>query len=594
MTWNNSKVTHFAAQLVILLLAVWVLTPLDRTQAQEMLAPTEIPGETYFAAFPVTINVDGDMQDWSNVPYATVTQGPQPSPDPSVNGSISFAAVADSQNLYFSFIVTDSNIVSGQHGIEYWFEDSIEVYINATGDSSLTSYRPGVAQINIPAINIGRPIDQVVLGGIGADGLGTRAVVVATDNGYAAEASVPLANNTWNITPTDGGMLGFQVMLNGATGRDRDIKLSWSNRDRSADQSFQNPSYFGQLQFVQAGAGDAPTPPAPVPSPTATEAVSRPPGGNFTVSGTTIHGPQGNVFVAKGVNVSGLNWVWSRPTVPDVDLIVDCWDFNLVRVNSFLFTGEQRWPQNDVNNDLDAIVRAFTERGVVVVFEAHDRIGGYYQGEFLTRLIQWYTDLATRYRDNPYVWFDVMNEPGGLYSIDADQWINMHGQVIQAIRNTGANNIIIVEGANGGQDAGDTSSGMVSESGSAILQYADEVLNYNGQSFSNIVFSIHPYDQWNGGDARMADYFDRVQARGLAMIVGEYGVQTNANTQAAAQSVFNTTPPRDIGRIVWHWDGGDDNDLTTNTSTGGGWEIDNCEAPTNLSWLGSRVWDDNH
>jgi hypothetical protein len=170
----------------------------------------------------------------------------------------------------------------------------------------------------------------------------------------------------------------------------------------------------------------------------------------------------------------------------------------------------------------------------------------------------------------------------------------MHGQVIQAIRNAGANNVIIVEGANGGQDAGDTGSGMVAENGSAILQYADEVLNFGGQTYGNIVFSIHPYDQWNGGDARMADYFDRVLARNLALVIGEYGVQTNANTQAAAESIFNTAPSRNIGRIVWHWDGSDDNDLTVNTSTGGGWEIDNCTAPTNLSWLGSRVWADNH
>jgi hypothetical protein len=593
MKWSNSKVYALAARFLTLMIMIWALTTVYLSQAQELIAPAEVPGETYFAAFPVTINVDGDLQEWSNVPYATVTQGPHPSADPSQNGSVSFAAVADTQNLYFSFVVTDSHIVTGQHGIQYWFEDSVEVYINATGDLTLTSYGPGVAQINIPAVNIGVPIDDVILGGIGADGLGARAAVVAADNGYAIEASVPLASSAWDITPTNGGILGFQVQLNGASERDRDIKLSWSNRDRTDDQSFQNPSYFGQLQFVQVGEGEAPA--SPSPAPTAAEAASRPPsGGSFTVNGSTIVDPNGSVFVAKGVNVSGSNWVWSRPTVPDVGSIVDCWRFNLVRVNSFLFTGEQPWPQNDVNNDLDTIVRTFTERGVVVVLEAHDRIGGYYRGDDLSRLVQWFTDLASRYRDNPYVWFDVMNEPGGLYSIDSEQWVNMHGQVIQAIRAAGANNIIIVEGANGGQDAGDTGSGVVNENSSAILQYADDLLNFNGQSFDNIVFSIHPYDQWNGGDARMADFFDRVLTRDLALIIGEYGVQTNANTQSAAQSLFSTAPSRSIGRIVWHWDGSDANDLTTNTSTGGGWEIDNCEAPTNLSWLGSQVWDDNH
>jgi mannan endo-1,4-beta-mannosidase len=92
----------------------------------------------------------------------------------------------------------------------------------------------------------------------------------------------------------------------------------------------------------------------------------------------------------------------------------------------------------------------------------------------------------------------------------------------------------------------------------------------------------------------MADFFDRVYAQHLALVVGEYGVSTGQDTQPAAQSLFNTAPSRGVGRIVWQWDGGDNNDLTVNTSQGGGWEIDNCQNPTNLSWLGQQVWNDNH
>jgi hypothetical protein len=311
------------------------------------------------------------------------------------------------------------------------------------------------------------------------------------------------------------------------------------------------------------------------------------------VKDSTILDPNGQPFVVKGTNVNGANWTWPRLTVPDADLITQCWKFNLVRVNSFLFTGQIPYPQYQTNNDLDAIIEAYTSRNIVVVLEAHDRIGSYYAGDDLTALIAWFTDLARRYRDNPYVWFDVANEPGGRRGIDTEQWVNMHGKVIAAIRDTAqANNVIIVEGAFGGQDAGNMDGNPVSES--AILQESQKILGYNGQNYGNIVFSIHTYDLWNFGDAKMADFFDRVYAQHLALIVGEYGVSTGQDTQPAAQSLFNTAPSRGVGRIVWQWDGGDNNDLTVNTSQGGGWEIDNCQNPTNLSWLGQQVWNDNH
>jgi hypothetical protein len=568
------RITYMLLIGILLTLAAQVVWGQDT-----LLAPEGVSGSTYNAAFPVTIKVDGDFSDWAQIPTVTVDKGPHPASDPAQAASLTFAAAADSDYLYLSIQVTDAHIVAGKHGIDYWNEDSVEVYLNGTGDTSLTTYVPGVAQINFPAASIGKPIGQGLLGGINFQSLGVRDVVVATPTGYAIEASIPLHTDVWTIKPQDKGSIGFQVDLNSASQADRDVKLAWSSADQTADQSYQNPSVFGQLIFTQiAGRAIAPT------------AV---PSAGFTVKGSTILDPNGNPFVAKGTNVNGALWTWQRPTTPDVDMIADCWKFNLIRVNSFLFTGQIPYPQYNNNNDLDAIIQAYTSKKIVVVLEAHDRIGSYYTGDDLTALVSWFTDLARRYRDNPYVWFDISNEPGGRRGIDADQWVNMHGKVVEAIRNTAqANNIIIVEGAFGGQDAGNMDGNPVTES--AILQHGQEILNYNGQSYNNIVFSIHTYDLWNFGDAKMADFFDRVHAQNMALIVGEYGVATGQDTQPAAQAVFDTAPSRGVGRIVWQWDGGDNNDLTVNTSQGGGWEIDNCQNPTNLSWLGQQVWKDNH
>ncbi len=151
-----------------------------------------------------------------------------------------------------------------------------------------------------------------------------------------------------------------------------------------------------------------------------------------------------------------------------------------------------------------------------------------------------------------------------------------------------------MEGATGGHNAGSSGSGYVLPGDSAILQYGSSVISFGGKTYPNIIFSIHPTDLWNFGDAKMVNVFDRVKTANFSLIVGEYGVQTDRNTTAAASSVINIAPPRGIGRIVWHWDGHDYNDLTQNTAWSGGWEIYNCANPSNSSWLGLSVWIDNH
>ncbi|HEX2619286.1 MAG TPA: sugar-binding protein, partial [Phototrophicaceae bacterium] len=72
--------------------------------------------------------------------------------------------------------------------------------------------------------------------------------VVKIEGGYRIEASVPLVNDVWTILPEHLGKLGFQVHLNGASSENRDTKLIWSVYD-TQDQSWSNPSLFGQLIF---------------------------------------------------------------------------------------------------------------------------------------------------------------------------------------------------------------------------------------------------------------------------------------------------------------------------------------------------------
>ncbi|GAB4278314.1 MAG: hypothetical protein Kow0080_29860 [Candidatus Promineifilaceae bacterium] len=228
-------------------------TAVPATNEPAMLAPDGTPRETYFAPFPVAITLDGDLSDWDGVPRVTI---PESALQVTGATAVTFAAAADSEYLYLLADVTDAKIVTGEHGTDYWNEDSVEFYINATGDLSLTSYEDGVVQMTIPPLNIGRDPEDPILGGVNGQMAGARVKVVETENGYAVETAVPLQNDIWTIQPAHGNVIGFQVHLNGASESSRNLKAIWSVYD-TADSSYFDPSVFGQLIFFEVGQTEA-------------------------------------------------------------------------------------------------------------------------------------------------------------------------------------------------------------------------------------------------------------------------------------------------------------------------------------------------
>jgi len=312
------------------------------------------------------------------------------------------------------------------------------------------------------------------------------------------------------------------------------------------------------------------------------DAATEPPA--FTVVGTTILDPEGRPFVPLGVNLF--------PDRDDSrDLIVDCWRFNTVRINHLI-----DWPWYDLDTAVAALVEAFTPGVVVVLDLAHDAEGegqglGYYWTGREAELEALYARFAERYRENPWVWFDLINEPGQLEQ-DADAWLGLHGRLIRTIRGTGNTAPVIVEGWAWGQDAGSWDGDPVPDAQSAILSLGPELLGEPG--FAPLVFSVHVYDQWRA-PGRLADYVRRVQARGMALWIGEYGSVNNDDTMAATREMFDVVGPAGVGHAVWQWHAQDPNDLTTDEDTlGGGDGLDDCQTPSNLTPLGRLVWAATH
>jgi len=322
----------------------------------------------------------------------------------------------------------------------------------------------------------------------------------------------------------------------------------------------------------------------------------------FTVRGTKIFAPNGREFIMKGANIG----IWTdQSSARDVKYIKNVWKFNTVRLSLVLKPGsDPNWFVTD--KLVDKYVKAYAGGNprTVIMLECHDHSGSFYTEDSnpsLQDLRNFWRKIATRYKNNPYIWFNIMNEPGGTNKVEK-YWYDMHELLIQDIRKAGANNIIVVDGYNFGSEDGNgtTKANFIKDSTSAFLTYGQQLLKTDPRR--RVVFSLHAYVNWIWNVDKLDNFVDRVHKKGLAMIIGEYAA-TTGNSQAdldvteAARISLTVAKKRGIGRLVWHywaWDGNAQTTAEWGGASGDSVNKINGSRPTNLTWLGEQVWDDSH
>ena len=289
----------------------------------------------------------------------------------------------------------------------------------------------------------------------------------------------------------------------------------------------------------------------------------------FQITGTKIYDPYGREFIVKGTNI----FAWEG--INNVANYLNTWGFNTVRVPNYLLGSyEQPHPQDDNYGTNHKIVDAYTSQGAVVIFDAHDRIGGYYEDAEWEILKDYWQDMAREFKNNPNVWFNLHNEPGNA-TANSEKWVGYHRELIDIIRGEGANNLIVVDGEAWGQDYHTET----------IATSASEIMANN----EGVLFSVHVYEQWNNND--LAAYFNTLHQQNIPFIVGEYGSSNNEqSTLAATQQMFSAVQESEIGRVVWNAKSDDNNDLTT--GEGGHAEHFDGTNPEIFTDLGESVWND--
>jgi endoglucanase len=239
--------------LVLILTACGQATPIVEEPA--ITIPAEIPGKVIYIPFPVAITVDGKLDDWMDMQSITVNRGPSPSTNPAENGSFTFSVAADATNLYVTMQMPDQNIIAGKHGSEFWNEDSMEFYVNASDNLNATAYGLKIFQVNINAADIGNTDpNALTITGVFSSDAKVSGYVFKTADGWGFEAALDL---TKLVEVAHGKEIGFQAQINGATVQDRDVKLIWSKVDTD-DTSWEHPNLFGRALFYELGRTDIP------------------------------------------------------------------------------------------------------------------------------------------------------------------------------------------------------------------------------------------------------------------------------------------------------------------------------------------------
>jgi hypothetical protein len=185
----------------------------------------------------------------------------------------------------------------------------------------------------------------------------------------------------------------------------------------------------------------------------------------FRVAGGKIIDPNGKPFIVKGINFPGAGDATS------VTQIQTLWPgVNFVRLAERNYTNVA---------GLTTFVTGLTNAGIVVEIEDH-QVGPVLTGTALTTELNWYTSIASNWKDNPLVWFGSMNEPQTASTAISTQQLAIYN----AIRGTGNKNPILMEFGAFGDSNG--------SSGSAVLSPATY------KPMRNILWDAHYYGDQSG------------------------------------------------------------------------------------------------
>lgn len=289
---------------------------------------------------------------------------------------------------------------------------------------------------------------------------------------------------------------------------------------------------------------------------------SRPVVGPLFAVGTQILQGNGKPLIMRGLQRFGLEGGTKTPMPTDGEIAqLKLWGANEVRIS----LGEQKWLNTschyeaDYPGQVDKIVRSVTSRGMVAMINLHFSALAPCGTPGLTPMadspgaITFWQEVASRYRTNPLVVFDLFNEPhvpqstwldGGPF-LEADQTVQAAGmqQLYNTVRDTGARNLVVISGL-----------GYASRPPTELVQGANIAYGIHAYTCEAApppsCTTPHPFDAAAGPLSNWVRF-----AKTHAVIVTEFG-WPNGDDGTYNRAVIGFAEAHGWGWSGFTWDGG--------------------------------------
>lgn len=275
----------------------------------------------------------------------------------------------------------------------------------------------------------------------------------------------------------------------------------------------------------------------------------------YTVVGNTIQNASGQTVMIHGVDRPSMEWSCNGASVTngpgpipasDFATMRDSWNANAVRIpldQDFWLRSAARYC-SAYRNNVANVVKEARAAGLIVILDLHwsdqGNLANARPGQQCMadqNSITFWKQVAERYKSNPNVWFELYNEP---HDISWSTWLNGGSacgyqtvgmqQLYNAVRGTGANNIVIA-------------------GGNAWASDLNGVPKING---TNVAYAIHIYRQSGSWSTSSWDHQFGTTASQVPVIATEFGDQV-CDGQGFDQSLLSYFRAHKVGYTAWAW-----------------------------------------
>ncbi|MGW7354578.1 glycoside hydrolase family 5 protein [Streptomyces sp. NPDC054784] len=259
--------------------------------------------------------------------------------------------------------------------------------------------------------------------------------------------------------------------------------------------------------------------------------------GALSVCGEKLCNEQGQAVQLRGMSTHGTQWYANCVTDGSLDVLANDWSADVLRVSTYVQEGGYETDPEGFTRLAQEIVDKAIDRGMYAVIDWHQLTPGDPNAntELAKRFL---TDMATRYADQPNVFYEIANEPNGVGWESIKSYAE---EVIPVVREHDPDGVVLV--------------GTRAWSSLGVSDGADEseIVN-NPVNADNIMYTFHFYAASH--DDEYLDTLSRA-ADSLPMFVTEFGTQDSAgeggNDFDMAQRYLDLMAEKNISWTNWNF-----------------------------------------